>query len=87
MLCLFAICVSAALMTRVAVSKVTLDIICLTAFGYEVDSLHNPNSELADAYHQLLDLQSGESVYYVSSHIRLTQRTWLLKAQILVVSF
>lgn len=38
---------------------VTLDIICLTAFGYECDSLHNPKNELADSYHRLLNLQSG----------------------------
>lgn len=41
------------------VSKVTLDIVCLTAFGYNTDSLHNPDNELADAYHNLLSLQSG----------------------------
>ncbi|KAL5512545.1 hypothetical protein ACEPAG_3198 [Sanghuangporus baumii] len=43
-------------------SMVTLDIICLTAFGYECDSLHNPKNELADAYHKLLDLQSGQNL-------------------------
>ncbi|KAF5367336.1 hypothetical protein D9615_010281 [Tricholomella constricta] len=35
-------------------SKVTLDIICATAFGYKTDSLHNPHNELADAYERLL---------------------------------
>ncbi|PPQ71368.1 hypothetical protein CVT24_011754 [Panaeolus cyanescens] len=29
--------------------KVTLDIICEAAFGYSVDSLHNPHNELAEA--------------------------------------
>ncbi|KLO20689.1 cytochrome P450 [Schizopora paradoxa] len=43
-------------------SKVTLDIICLTAFGYDTDSLHNPDNELADAYHHLLSLQSGKNL-------------------------
>ncbi|EJD08216.1 cytochrome P450 [Fomitiporia mediterranea MF3/22] len=43
-------------------SRVTLDIICLTAFGYECDSLHNPSNELADAYHKLLDLQNGSNL-------------------------
>lgn len=43
----------------IIVSKVTLDIICLTAFGYRTDSLHDPHNELADAYHDLLNLQSG----------------------------
>ncbi len=40
------------------VSKVTLDIICRTAFGYDTDSLHNPDNELADAYHKMLSLQA-----------------------------
>lgn len=43
-------------------SKVTLDIICLTAFGYETDSLHNPQNELAEAYHDLINLQSGANL-------------------------
>ncbi|KAG6877828.1 hypothetical protein C0993_003490 [Termitomyces sp. T159_Od127] len=42
-----------------AVSKVTLDIICQTAFGYKADSLHDPHNELAEAYEELLGLQSG----------------------------
>jgi hypothetical protein len=42
------------------VSKVTLDIICETAFGYKADSLHNPHNELAEAYELLLSLQSGK---------------------------
>jgi len=41
------------------VSKVTLDIICLSAFGYETDSLHNPHNELAEAYEELIRLQTG----------------------------
>ncbi|KAG6872955.1 hypothetical protein C0995_004839 [Termitomyces sp. Mi166 len=43
-------------------SKVTLDIICQTAFGYKADSLHDPHNELAEAYEQLLDLQSGPNL-------------------------
>jgi len=46
-----------------AVSKVTLDIICETAFGYKADSLHNPHNELAVAYETLIDLQSGTSLF------------------------
>ncbi|KAI0818507.1 cytochrome P450 [Irpex lacteus] len=42
-------------------SKVTLDIICLTAFGYVTDAIHTPHNELAEAYHDLLGLQSGEN--------------------------
>lgn len=41
------------------VSKVTLDIICETAFGYKSDSLHNPHNDLAEAYEDLISLQSG----------------------------
>jgi hypothetical protein len=48
------------------VSKATLDIICLTAFGYVADSLHTPNNELAEAYHDLLNLQSGEESCLIS---------------------
>ena len=43
------------------VSKVTLDIICETAFGYRADSVHNPNNELASAYQELWSLQNGQS--------------------------
>ncbi|KAL1715868.1 cytochrome P450 [Schizophyllum commune] len=40
-------------------SKVTLDIICETAFGYRTDSLHNPHNELAEAYEELVNMQDG----------------------------
>ncbi|KIJ32712.1 hypothetical protein M422DRAFT_35753 [Sphaerobolus stellatus SS14] len=43
-------------------SKVTLDVICATAFGYHPDSVHNDNNELASAYHTLLDMQSGPNI-------------------------
>lgn len=36
-----------------------MDIICLTGFGYECDSLHNENQPLANAYHKLVNLQNG----------------------------
>ncbi|TFK57630.1 cytochrome P450 [Heliocybe sulcata] len=42
-------------------SKVTLDIICQTAFGYDCNSLSNPDNELAVAYENLLKLQSNET--------------------------
>ena len=44
----------------ISVSKATLDIICETAFGYNTDSLHNPENELAVAYERLLGLQNGK---------------------------
>ncbi|ESK89408.1 cytochrome p450 [Moniliophthora roreri MCA 2997] len=43
-------------------SKVTLDIICETAFGYKSDSIHNPHNELAVAYEALVNLQSGANI-------------------------
>ncbi|TFK35848.1 cytochrome P450 [Crucibulum laeve] len=43
-------------------SKVTLDIICETAFGYKSDSLHNPHNELAEAYEELINLQTGPNL-------------------------
>lgn len=52
------------------VSKATLDIICETAFGYKTDSLHNPHNELAEAYEDLINLQSGTSVFKTSAMMR-----------------
>lgn len=46
----------------ILVSKVTLDIICETAFGYETGSLHDPENELAVAYERLLSLEDGRFV-------------------------
>ncbi|KAF9005232.1 cytochrome P450 [Cyathus striatus] len=43
-------------------SKVTLDMICEAAFGYKTDSLHNPHNELAVAYENLINLQTGRNV-------------------------
>ncbi|KDR66172.1 hypothetical protein GALMADRAFT_148080 [Galerina marginata CBS 339.88] len=43
-------------------SKVTLDIICETAFGYQPDSLHNPHNELAEAYETLTSAQTGPNL-------------------------
>jgi len=43
-------------------SKVTLDIICETAFGYTSDSLHTPHNELAQAYEALINLQTGPNL-------------------------
>lgn len=54
-------------MLFIQVSKVTLDIICETGFGYKSDSLHNPHNELAEAYEDLLRLQSG--AYFTLVHV------------------
>ncbi|KAG6857715.1 hypothetical protein H0H87_004131 [Tephrocybe sp. NHM501043] len=43
-------------------SKVTLDIICKTAFGYETNSLRDPHNELAEAYERLISMQSGPNL-------------------------
>lgn len=40
-------------------SKVTLDIICNTAFAYDSNSLHDPHNDLAFAYEKMIALQSG----------------------------
>ncbi|KAF8906184.1 cytochrome P450 [Mucidula mucida] len=44
------------------VGKVTLDIICSTAFGYSTDSLRNPHNELAQAYAGLVNVHSGRKL-------------------------
>ncbi|PFH49173.1 hypothetical protein AMATHDRAFT_5143 [Amanita thiersii Skay4041] len=46
-------------------SKVTLDIICETAFGYKADSLHDPRNPLADAYEKLISMQTGRPDQFV----------------------
>ncbi|KIJ40533.1 hypothetical protein M422DRAFT_173588, partial [Sphaerobolus stellatus SS14] len=43
-------------------SKVTLDIICATAFGYHPDSVNKDDNELASAYHDLINLQTGRNM-------------------------
>ncbi|KIL62982.1 hypothetical protein M378DRAFT_128247 [Amanita muscaria Koide BX008] len=43
-------------------SKATLDIICLTGFGYKADSVHNPHNVLADAYSLRSVAQSGPNL-------------------------
>lgn len=43
------------------VNKALLDIICLTAFGYDADSVNNPDNELASAYHAVTSMQNGQN--------------------------
>ena len=43
------------------VNKALLDIICLTAFGYDANSVNNPDNELASAYHQVTSMQNGRN--------------------------
>lgn len=43
------------------VNKALLDIICLTAFGYDADSVNNPDNELAKGYHQVTSMQNGQN--------------------------
>ncbi|KIY66762.1 cytochrome P450 [Cylindrobasidium torrendii FP15055 ss-10] len=65
------------------VSRAALDIICSTAFGYRTDSLHNPHNELAEAYEELLNLQSGENLagfialFSIPGMGRLSRSGWL----------
>ena len=49
----------------IVVSKVTLDIICATAFSYYPNALHDPNNELARAYERIIELQSGRNVAWM----------------------
>ncbi|KAL0960785.1 hypothetical protein HGRIS_005806 [Hohenbuehelia grisea] len=44
------------------VTKVALDIICKTAFGYNCDSLRNPHNELAEAYEEVMGLQEPSCI-------------------------
>ncbi|KAH7927163.1 cytochrome P450 [Leucogyrophana mollusca] len=43
-------------------TKLTLDVLCLTAFGYKSNNLRQPKGSLAEAYEELLDLQSGPNI-------------------------
>ncbi|KAF9446285.1 hypothetical protein P691DRAFT_761785 [Macrolepiota fuliginosa MF-IS2] len=40
-------------------SKVTLDIICTTAFSYTTYALHDPHNDLAQAYERMIEFQNG----------------------------
>ncbi|KAK7044529.1 cytochrome P450 [Favolaschia claudopus] len=70
--------------------KVTLDIICDTAFGYKTDCLHNPHNELAVAFEQLLQLQSGPNlaklvaVLSIPGTAQLTRSAWMYRNRWLV---
>lgn len=63
------------------VGKVTLDIICETAFGYKTDCLHNPHNELAVAFERLLELQSGPNLAKLSAIISIPGITKLLTSE------
>lgn len=83
--------------TNVApVSKVTLDIICETAFGYKTDSLNNPHNALSEAYENLLGLQSGTNIarfillasipgfkHFINSDWAYNRRHWFAKSSLL----
>ncbi|KAF8906177.1 cytochrome P450 [Mucidula mucida] len=67
------------------VGKVTLDILCSTAFGYSTDSLRNPHNELAEAYEELFTLQSGQNlaigivIHALPGVTRLLASEWMYK--------
>ena len=42
------------------VSRTTLDVICLTAFGHNGDAVHDADDELATAYREVVNTQSSE---------------------------
>ncbi|KAF4596220.1 hypothetical protein EYR40_008095 [Pleurotus pulmonarius] len=77
-------------------SKVTLDIICETAFGYKTDSLNNPHNALSEAYEDLLSLQSGTNIArfillasipgfkrFINSDWAYNRRHWFAKSSLL----
>lgn len=43
------------------VNKALLDIICLTAFGYDANCVNDPTNELASAYHMVTSMQNGRN--------------------------
>jgi len=51
------------------VSKVTLDIICSTAFSYDANSLHDPHNELAFAYEKIISLQNGPNLAWLIAFV------------------
>jgi hypothetical protein len=67
------------------VGKVTLDIICDTAFGYKTDCLHNPHNELAVAFEHLLQLQSGPNlaklvaILSIPGSVQLSKSGWMYR--------
>ncbi|KAA1472366.1 cytochrome P450 [Dentipellis sp. KUC8613] len=58
-------------------SKVTLDIICDTAFGYHSNSLRDPHNELTEAYEQLLNLQTGSNLALFAAFVSTPGLPWL----------
>ncbi|KIM92040.1 hypothetical protein PILCRDRAFT_109612 [Piloderma croceum F 1598] len=67
-------------------SKVTLDIICKTAFDYESDSLHNPYNELAQAYESMINLQSGTNMARMIAFLHIPGFAKLIKSGLFSVS-
>ncbi|KAI0041381.1 cytochrome P450 [Auriscalpium vulgare] len=63
-------------------SKVTLDIICATGFGYYPNSLSNPDDELTEAYDDLLGLQSGINLAKISGVVVLPGMPRFLASEI-----
>jgi cytochrome P450 len=61
--------------------KVTLDIICDTIFGYKTDSLHNPQNELAVAYEELVNLQSGMNIELMAAFMVIPGISQLLASE------
>ncbi|TRM66573.1 cytochrome P450 [Schizophyllum amplum] len=66
-------------------SKVTLDIIADTAFGYKANSLRDPHNELATAFGNMMDLQNGPNLFKIVLFMslpgvpRLVQTDWAYK--------
>ncbi|EIM88719.1 cytochrome P450 [Stereum hirsutum FP-91666 SS1] len=62
-------------------SKVTLDIICDTAFGYRSNSLRDPHNELTEAYHNLLNLENGSNITMLMALISIPGMPWFMNSK------
>ncbi|EPQ27862.1 uncharacterized protein PFL1_04606 [Pseudozyma flocculosa PF-1] len=59
-------------------ARALLDIISLTAFGYDTDSIRNPDAELYVAYHQVGALQTGKNQAMLMPLLQIPGTGWLL---------
>ncbi|KAF9025449.1 cytochrome P450 [Hymenopellis radicata] len=59
-------------------NKITLDLLCKSVFGYECDSVNNPDEPLARAYEGLAGLQTGSNIATLFLITCVPGGTWLL---------
>ncbi|KAJ3563859.1 hypothetical protein NP233_g8666 [Leucocoprinus birnbaumii] len=63
-------------------SKVTLDIICNTAFAYDSNSLHDPHNELADTYEKIIALQNGPNSAWLIALVSTPGFMWYMRSSL-----